>query len=559
MFKKQKTELLSETDRKFVLGASLTLAFLFLLLYFNYQDFSSDGQQKQIGTLTVKKNLVQRKPEGKVVWKSVLQTYPVYERDTVRTGEASQAVLHLHGKFKIDMDENTLILLDFLDSDKKGRVRLGNGSARFRQADPEKGKTFNLEIVDKGQNINLSGAKELLLNKSSSGKKLEVAALKDKVKITSDSGIEETLTPDSLLVLSDKKASKQRLAVIPQKPEDGAYIAGAGQSIAVNFRWKTGAKAQKIQIDVSKRSDLSSPVLSKKVAKSSFAARLQPGLYYWRLTGSPSKEFPGKYSVIRKFRVISQAAVKTYKPLPNSIFTYRDIEPFVSFSWSSGSEGSTYLLEIAKDKKFKKLLVQKNTFSINYGSTFPQGKYYWRVINKNDLAASQISSQSKSFKIVRRKEMKLSLRLNLAPKQVLDRKSLEKKGFVLNWKDNPEVALTEVVVAEDPKLSETVIEEKVSGNFFRMKAKFSKAVYYYKLKSYNEQGELLSTSPVRSFKVQNVKLKLGSFRPLSPRGNSSFHKRLAVQNGIRFAWQKLSKNAKFRLLVADNRNFKRPL
>ena len=561
MFGKWKTELFDETDQKFVVGASLTLALLFVLLYFNYQDSDDGGQRKQVGTLLVKRNIVQRKAEARVVWRTVQQSYPVYEGDTVRTGEDSAAVLHLDGKFKMDMDENTVVLLDFLDSSQKGRVRLGNGSVRFRQADPKDPKILNLEVVDKGKKFSLSGVGELLLNRNKPNERLEVAALNDKVKLTGADGLDETLTPDSLLVLSGEKVSRERLTVIPQKPKDGAYIAGPGRSIAVAFSWKFGgSKKEKVQIEISESSDLSSPILRKKTARPSFTTRLKPGTYYWRLLAPPSKNLPGKYSITRKFSVLSQGAVETYKPSARRVFVYRDIEPFVSFSWSRDPNATAYFLEVAKDSKFRKSVIQKNTSSLNYGSDFSEGQYYWRVTVKNSLTGSSIASRSKSFKIIRKKELALNVKVNLAPNQILDKKSIERRGFVFNWSESPEVARTEIIVSEDPEFSKTVVKEKVSKNFYRMKAKLSKSVYYYKIKSYNEQGELLSDPPVRSFRVQNTKIKIKNFAPSSPKNNASLHKKTVLGKGVRFAWSKpVGIDAKFEFFLASDRSFKRTL
>ena len=556
---KRKAEILNETDRKFVLGASLTLALLFVLLYFNYQDSDAAAGSRRVGILVVKRNLVQRKAETKVSWRSIQEAYPVYEKDTIRTGEESEAVLKLDGKFNIDMDENTTIVLDFLETSKKGRVRLGNGSVRFRQSDPKNPKILNLEIVDKGQTFNLSGAGEPLLNRNKPNEKLKVAALNDKVKLTGAGGIEETLTPDSLLVLSGKKLSKQRFAVFPEKPKDGANVPGSGQSIPVSFSWKKAAKAGKAQLEISERRNFSSFVLKKKVAGSSLRHRLKPGSYYWRLLGPPSKDLPGKYSVIRKFRVVSQAAVKTYKPLAKGLFVYRDIEPFVTFSWSESPNADFYLLEVAKDRVFKDILVKKSTSSVSYGDNLKGGQYYWRVTVKNRLTASRLTSSVKSFKVVQRKEAKLNVKLNLAPNQVLDKKVLAKKGFVLNWVDSPEIATTEVIVSEDPNFSDVVMKKKVGRNFFRIQGKLTKKVYYYKLKSYNEQGELISDPPVRKFRVENTKIKIGDFRLVRPKNNSSLHKGDVLKKGIAFVWAIPTgeDDFKYKFLLAKDRAFKK--
>ncbi len=549
MSKKREVELLSKTDKKFLIGASLALSLFSLLLYFNYQEATSSSQKKQIGTLVVKRNVVQRKPEAQVIWKSISQSYPIYEMDTIRTGKESEAVLHLTGKFKIDVDENTLILLDFLDDAPVGRVQLKNGSARFRQDNVTEGKTLKLEILDKDQNFTLSGAGELFVNRNAPNKKLELGALNDKVKLTNASGIEEMLTPDSLFALSEEKISKQKLAVVPQKPKDGANITGPGQNIPVNLSWKASPKIQKIRIEISKYSNLSRPLLRKELRKSSFTTKLRPGLYYWRLSGAT-----GQYSITHKFRVLSRSTVKLHKPLANSVFSYFTEEPFISFSWSRASEASAYLLEVAKDKKFKNFIIQKNTLSVNYGTSLPQGKYYWRVTAKGNLTSSETSSQAKSFAVSRyQKKITIPLDLNLSPGQTLDKRALAKKGFVLSWKDNPEVAHTELLVSEDPKFSQTIIKKKVSRNFYNMKMKLSKPVYYYKLRFYNKEGKVLSSSPARSFKIKSVKIPAPSLLNLSP--GQTLDKKFVDKKGFVFKWKSHPEVANTEVIVAEDPKF----
>ena len=585
------SKLLSETDKKFVLGASLSLLLLFVLLYFNYQAPDDVAGSKQIGILLIKRNIVQRKPETRVSWRSVQESYPVYEKDTVRTGEQSAAVLHLNGKFKIDMDENTTIVLDFLDTSKKGRVRLGSGSVRFRQADPKDPKILNLEVVDKDESFNLSGAGELLLNRSKPNEKLKLAALSNQVKLTGTGGIEETLTPDSFLVLSEKKISKERFTVLPKKPEDGAYIAGFSNSIPVKFSWTTGGKkAQRVQIEISKESNFSKILFKKKTLSSSLSRKLKPGVYYWRLLGPPSKNLSGKYSVTRKFRVISQAAVLTYKPPARELFVYRSIEPFINFSWSDVPNADSYTLEISKNRNFKKTVVKKRTSSTSYGAAITAGKYYWRVTVKNSLTGSSLISKVKTFK-VERKDTKLAVRLKLAPKPILDKKVLEKKGFVVSWEDSPEIAYSDIIIAEDPKMSDVIIKKRVSTNFVRIKEKFNKPTYHYQIKSYNQQEELLSELPTHTFRVkglkdsvldtyatieknikiekediqikkQNLDIHIKRLRLLSPDSNSSFDRDIILYQGIRFAWRRLNIGENFltfRLFVAKDRAFKKIL
>ncbi len=547
--KKKKRNLFSPADKKFLAGGILTLSLLFTLLHSNYQGSVSNNRNKPIGTLTVKKNVVHRKSEGQVLWESMKRSYPVYKKDTIRTGGDSAAVLHIHGKFKIDMDGNTLISLDVLETSQKERVHLNSGSARFRPDETVKGKSLSLEFVNRGQIYHLNGPGPLVMSRAKTNGKLQVAALDKGSELLDSSGQGEILTPDTLLILSEGKISKRKLAIVAQEPKDGAtYLANFGGSISVNFNWKSKSENQKVQIKISKYSDLSNPLLSRKVKKSSFTTRLKPGLYYWRLSDSEDQ-----YSITQKFRVISQVAVKTKKPLDNSVFSYSTIKPFINFSWNRAPESSVYRLEVAEDETFESPLITKDTLSINYVSNLPQGKYYWRVTAKSNLTNSGISSLIKSFTIVRQKKIATPLLSNLPPDQLFDKKSIAKKGFVLNWKDNPEIAYTEVIVAENRNFSKIVIKKKVFRNFYSIKEKFSKPVYYYKLKFYNKKGELIADSTTQSFKVG--KKKVTPPLPFKPSPRQTLDEESLAKNGFIFRWRSPPQATHTEIVIAEDKNF----
>ena len=575
MFVKWKTEYFDEKDSKLLLGASLGLSLLFVLLYFNYQETGSEGQNKRVGTVFVKRNLVQRKPDTKVIWKTVQQSYPVYEQDIVRTASESAAVLYLDGKFVIDMDENTLILLDFFTSSPKGRVRLEKGSARFRRLISEGQQTLDLEVVDKDQTFTLQGTGELFLSKTEDNDKLQIAVFNAQLDLRSDKGIEESLLPNHLFLLSSsgEKITKQKLAILPLEPQDGAYVAGVVKSIAVAFTWKLEeAQAQKVQIEISKSRDFSNPLLRKRSVKSPFTANLKPGLYYWRLRAPPDKGTnarsiqstteEGAYSIARKLRVISQAAVQTHSPLEGSIFTYYDSPAFVNFSWRPDPLAAIYLLEVTRvgDTEFKKPLLKKRTLFPKYGTNFRKGKYHWRVTVQNALTGAHFASKSKSFQVIRDKEGSSDLAFNIDPDQVLSREILAKKGILLSWKDRVEVARTEITIADNPELSRPIVSAKVSRNFYRIVKNLPKQRYYYKAKFYNKQKKLIFSSATRVFRVQNIKIKLSA---LEPGDKASFHNEDIVKEGINFTWSRKPKpkakegQLKFRLLVARDSTFKK--
>ena len=218
IFQEWKAQGLTKNDKQFFFWSGLSLLLLFVLLYFNYQDPDELDQGKQVGIVFVKRNVVRRKPEDKLSWINVRRSYPVREKDMVRTGTESEAILHIIGKFKIDMDENTTIVLDFLEEEGKGRIRLEQGSLRFRHAEPELKELLDLEVIDEqGGGLHLSSFGELLLSRTKAKGKLEIAALNDKVKLRGTGalgGLKETLSPDSLYTLYETKLRKDSFNLI---------------------------------------------------------------------------------------------------------------------------------------------------------------------------------------------------------------------------------------------------------------------------------------------------------------------------------------------------------
>ena len=562
-----KAEFLTQNDRRFLMGAGLSLSLLFILLYLNYQESDSEGERQKIGTLIVKKNIVQRKGERQVIWKTVPQKYPVYERDTIRTGNQSQAILYLDQKFKIDIDENTLIFLDFFSTSAKGRVRLEQGSARFHKVAAESQEDLDLEFVDNQEQVfNLKGQGGVFLGRSVDSGKLEVTALNDRVKLKGAKGKEELLLPDDVLLIGRKDIIKQKLKVLPLEPKDGAYIGTSGQSIAaVDFRWRTsGSKKEKLRIEISKSLSFSSSTVSKELTgtSTSFQSKLKPGLYYWRIGLSSKKKGQSqkKYSPARKFRVLSQAAVQSHHPRSDSTFTYYDKGAFINFSWAVHPYANLYLLEVtsAEDKKFQKSLIKKRLPFVKHAVNLREGKYLWRVSAHHMLTETVLVSRIKGFQVLREKERRATaadLAFNFAPNEILNREVLGRRGSLLIWKDKGELARTELQIAEDPQFSQVVIEAKNTKNFYNILAKLPKPRYYYQLKAYNKEGKLLFTSETRSFRVQNLKINLKALKP----GNQSTFLSKRAKKGIDFSWERSPKDKgglfKYKLSIAKNKNF----
>ena len=76
------------------------------------------GEAQVIGTITFKKREAQRKYSRQVVWESLEQSGPIFNNDTIRTGEKSEAVIRIKDGTEFTMNENSMVTGRPLDGDQ---------------------------------------------------------------------------------------------------------------------------------------------------------------------------------------------------------------------------------------------------------------------------------------------------------------------------------------------------------------------------------------------------------------------------------------------------------
>lgn len=106
------------TSDSIVVGASaLLITSLSIFLYADFNRKIDAGDARQIGTITFKRQVAQRKYLAQVVWEDVEQDVPVYNNDSIRTATNSEAVIHLGDGTDINIDENSMIMLSTLENE----------------------------------------------------------------------------------------------------------------------------------------------------------------------------------------------------------------------------------------------------------------------------------------------------------------------------------------------------------------------------------------------------------------------------------------------------------
>jgi hypothetical protein len=108
---------------------------LLVILFFDFRRRLDAGSREQIGTITFKEKTVQRKFTDRVVWESMENSFPLYNKDSIRTGELSDAEITLTDGTKLAMDENSLIVLNITKGEQEIDFAYGTHiRQKFRQS-----------------------------------------------------------------------------------------------------------------------------------------------------------------------------------------------------------------------------------------------------------------------------------------------------------------------------------------------------------------------------------------------------------------------------------------
>jgi hypothetical protein len=91
----------------------LTGAGFSINLFWNDLFQTINAQNKTpIGTVSIKRNIVQRRISDRVLWDRLIKESPVYSNDIIRVGDNSEAGVHAGGH-DIVLNENTLVRLRY--------------------------------------------------------------------------------------------------------------------------------------------------------------------------------------------------------------------------------------------------------------------------------------------------------------------------------------------------------------------------------------------------------------------------------------------------------------
>ncbi|MBN1532206.1 MAG: PQQ-binding-like beta-propeller repeat protein [Spirochaetes bacterium] len=535
-----------------VVGVSTLIILLFsTLLYFDFTKRLSVANAQEIGTITFKKKVAQRKYSGQVVWEEIEQSTRVFNNDTIRTADISEAVVHLKDGTDISLDENSMI---FLSIDENAiNINFTQGSI-FAKRGNIQGDVKEITIQSQDATVSIEKSDIQLTKTESKDLDLTVTGGSARVQIANT---EKVVGKDEKVVLEKgaKEVKIVKLQLKPLTPEPNKFFVTTGDSVAVNFAWEAVEEGSGVYLEISRDRGFANKIVSRKVPQNSVTEDLDAGTYYWQLRAVNEKNGGTDVSPGRKLTILREKPVRPIQPEARRNYSYTSQPPMINFRWSPGELATGYVIEIAKDPQYKSMVksVETSLTSIAFGD-LTEGEYYWRVRSKVQFGtmAKDSAGESIPFSVKRINEITPPDLIAPQDKRVVSAELIKKKELVFSWSADSRFASYRVFIARDKEFKDVVAGPVVNTNYYTAAGEFNAGEYFWRVQPVAQGDASVPFSRDRSFTViATDKLAL-----LLPVQNMEILLKEEQKNvPVSFTWERSSIKGEFQFEIAGDKGF----
>ncbi|MCC7404080.1 MAG: hypothetical protein IT288_06735 [Bdellovibrionales bacterium] len=362
-------------DRKLLIGA---LALLFIEITLLLGDLGvlpfdplhlrpTPALTREIGRVVNVNQSVRRKVQGSLIWENSTADDQLYAFDSILTLTNSSAKVQLQGDVQLQLNENTLVVLEPLSQDRLDHLRLRFTRGTLRSRAGQK----NLQLATGEWTLDAQAGSEISLRTLDDGKlELEVSAGQVALNRGAKDPAAQSFASGDKLTLSEN-AVQEVLRVSPDLKWQmtGEYLRIYSYQFPafIHLRWQ--GSAQQLRT-VTQSGDVSTLKLTAEQRE--LTLPLSTGTHYLSLQDQTqtSSTFPVSVWPAEGLHYLS--------PLP------RDRLPLsqdYTFSWSPSDQARSYRLQIAANEDFSSVLSEQpsDVNQVNLSLPTP-GSLYWRVV-----------------------------------------------------------------------------------------------------------------------------------------------------------------------------------
>ncbi len=496
----KRTKFKSRSHDFVVVTICLSVALFFLYLF--WQDlnrYTIRTDKNEIGKISFKENIVQRKFDDRVVWERIANETKLYYGDTIRTADLAHATLELlNGTVHLDLSENTMIQMG-TNADGGIQIAISGGDIQIDSTT----STQNLEVkFDDGSLIDVDAGSSLSANNDSATGSHNIEVKSGNARLTTESGQVASLTNGESVNVEKGKEIRRNPLTMLYPPKTLKLLNTKQGKMPVRFEWNSSA-GQTVTIQTSSFRDFSSIASEKEIEKFSGTEVDFPlGTFFWRAFTQETKDKP----IEGRVTIEEISKVQGISPAPQSSFSYRKELPRIAFRWNGNEHAERYRLTLSSSMNMKEIVYDSEVNSTFVSlDTLEEGNYWWQVTPYYSLGNLGYAGKSDiyEFKIVRNQEIKRPELSSPAENAKIVYKENINANFI--WKSELKNAKYDILISRDPDFTNIVHSEESSDTrYSRTFApnELRDGTYYWKVcRKSSDPQDLTPESEVRSFFV----------------------------------------------------------
>ena len=479
-----------------------------------------------IGTVSVKRNIVQRRMSDRVIWDRLIRESPVYSNDMIRVGDNSEIDLHVGGN-DITINENTLLRLRYDKETDEFQIDLSSGGIGLvtapegggvvlnimgKQMKAKPGTALNAAAGENGVALQISKGSAVIAEEGQNG---------EFSKIELGEGAAISMDSEGLI------RSEPAAFVVQPKP-NALFRKNADEPLNVVFLWnRINLKPDEtLRLEITEDRYFIRSVRTLNGLNDSARAALSAGLWNWQLT------YNGTILDSGCFTITDVEGLELLSPAKNRQFFYESEPPKLYFQWSQMEDVSYYIAEVDITPEFRNPIIKKQITTVSFSdSSLEEGIWYWRVTpvfaqaNENGGGAyGVINPRTSSFRIIKNKEPQTPppifneepARFSLLKRVTLESPSNEavlsgltaiRQQTVFRWNSEEAVAKSRFVLSRNtnPLSGRAVIEIPDPNRTIRID-RLEQGVWYWTVEAQTPEGVDITAQTPHQLRVLSIPL-----------------------------------------------------
>lgn len=422
--------------------------------------------EEPVATISFKYKTAQRKFIDENLWDRLQQDSPVYEGDTIRTAEQSEATLNFADGNIMELQSNTMIRVS-VSEEGNAEVEFNSGSINVRTTDES-----NMKIRSGSSVVEIAaGATVTAAGNGDDSGNLKVAVKEGNASFTGESGTIDLEAGKVTEISSSGTVEEHFLSV--NYPEDNYRVMTFTKSkTPVSFGWESAGRNIILETSDSKSFD---KITSTKTYKNVSSAQIDmaEGAHWWRMTTVPLSADEEPEVITGKVTVIYSAAPTPIAPRLGNSTTFRTKLPQIRLSWSESDRATAYRVDIANNSAMNNPVVsQRVTTTSLVVNTLAEGTWYWTVTpyyTMDDIGYANASAKS-FFSITRSAELKVPVLQTpeadgIVCTQVVQADGTSnRKSVTFSWKNDAEADSYDLTIYREGSNS-PFIQKTISANY----------------------------------------------------------------------------------------------